>query len=106
MLAATLTFKDFGFVSQNHTLLVCVLASLHTHSESVESPPFHPSHPLPASGGVDVKIVIYEFARGCTVRRTLEGHEEALIFVLEPRSEFGEDIWEGMYADTSAIYSE
>lgn len=57
-----------------------IIASLHTHSESVESLAFHPTQPLLASAGVDGKIVIYDAARGFPVRRTLEGgHTEAVV---------------------------
>lgn len=57
-----------------------IIASLHTHSESVESLAFHPTQPLLASAGVDGKIVIYDAARGFPVRRTLEGgHAEAVV---------------------------
>ncbi|RPB13616.1 WD40 repeat-like protein [Morchella conica CCBAS932] len=59
-----------------------IIASLHTHSESVESLCFHPTQPLLASAGVDGKIVIYDAARGFPVRRTLEdGHKEAVVKV-------------------------
>lgn len=57
-----------------------IIASLHTHSESVESLAFHPTQPLLASAGVDGKIVIYDAARGFPVRKTLEGgHTEAVV---------------------------
>lgn len=57
-----------------------IIASLHTHSESVESVVFHPTQPVLASSGVDGKIVIYDAARGFPVRRTLEGgHTDAVV---------------------------
>lgn len=59
-----------------------IIASLHTHSESVESLCFHPTQPLLASGGVDGKIVVYDAARGFPVRRTIEdGHRDAVVKV-------------------------
>ncbi|KAI5804393.1 WD40-repeat-containing domain protein [Geopyxis carbonaria] len=56
-----------------------VLATLHTHSESVESLSFHPSIPLLASGSVDGKIGLYDAAKGYSVRRMLQGHEDAVV---------------------------
>jgi ribosome assembly protein SQT1 len=64
-----------------------ILATLHTHTESVESLSFHPTQPLLASAGVDGKIVIYDAAHGYRVRRTMGeeggsgGHTDAVVKV-------------------------
>jgi len=58
-----------------------IIASIHTHSESIESLSFHPSMPLLASGSVDGKIGLYDAARGFALRKMLEGHVDAVVKV-------------------------
>ncbi|KAF8251891.1 WD40 repeat-like protein [Wilcoxina mikolae CBS 423.85] len=58
-----------------------IIASIHTHSESIESLSFHPSMPLLASGSVDGKIGLYDAARGFAPRKILDGHAEAVVKV-------------------------
>lgn len=58
------------------------LASLETHTESVESLSFHPTAPILASAGVDGKINLYDTAHNFALRRTLDnGHDEAVVSV-------------------------